>query len=82
MNNNTATTNNISLETMQAEYNNGPLPKMWEALRLQGSRGVEFADLTRFRSAGFEVSVERHRVVLEGPMGLVWRWREHSALDI
>jgi hypothetical protein len=72
-----------ALEVMQAEYENGPGPAMWEALRSQGSRGVEFADLLRFRSAGFEVSIERHRVLLEGgPMGLVWRWREHSGEDL
>lgn len=70
-------------EVLQAEYENGPAPRMWEALRSQGSRGVEFADLLRFRAAGFEVGVERHRVILEGgPMGLVWRWREHSSVDL
>lgn len=69
-------------ERVQVEYDNGPLPRMWEALHLQGSRGVTFADLIRFRLAGFQVNVERHRVLLEGPMGVVWRWREHSAGDI
>ena len=72
-----------ALEVLQAEYENGPAPRMWEALRSQGFRGVEFADLLRFRSAGFQVVVERHRVILEGgPMGSVWRWRQHSGEDL